>query len=123
MKRIIQLSFYFLVFSFYLLVYSLPLAAQEGFDSPLKLPTALSGTFAEIRTNHYHGGIDLRVGGDEGVGTPIYAPADGYVSRICISAYSGGKMLYIDHPGGLTTVYMHLDGYHGAIADYVWGCQ
>lgn len=101
----------------------LSVSAQSQLASPLRLPTAPSGTFAEIRTNHYHGGIDLRVGGDEGVGAPVYAPADGYVSRICISAYSGGKMLYIDHPGGLTTVYMHLDGYNSAIGDFVWGCQ
>ena len=92
-------------------------------DLPLRLPAAPSGTFAEIRTNHFHSGIDLRVGGDEGVGTPVYAPADGYVSRLRISAYDGGKMLYINHKGNITTVYLHLDGYHGAIADYVLAYQ
>ena len=90
---------------------------------PLKLPAAPSGTFAEIRTNHYHGGLDLRIGGDDGIGTPVYAPADGYVSRVRISAYDGGKMLYINHAGYITTVYLHLDGYHGAIADYVQQVQ
>lgn len=88
-------------------------------DNPLHLAPAPSGTFAEIRTNHFHSGIDLRIGGDDGVGTPVYAPADGYVSRIRISAYDGGKMLYINHAGNITTVYLHLDGYHGAIATYV----
>lgn len=88
-------------------------------DNPLHLPAAPSGTFAEIRTNHFHSGIDLRVGGDSGVGTPIYAPADGYVSRLRISAYDGGKMLYINHAGNTTTVYLHLDGYHGDIARWV----
>lgn len=92
-------------------------------DLPLRLPAAPSGTFAEIRTNHFHSGIDLRVGGDEGVGTPVYAPADGYVSRLRISAYDGGKMLYINHKGNITTVYLHLDGYHGAIANYVLAFQ
>ena len=90
---------------------------------PLHLTPAPSGTFAEVRTNHFHGGLDLRVGGDEGVGTPVYAPADGYVSRLRISAYDGGKMLYINHAGNLTTVYLHLDGYHGAIAKYVLNYQ
>ena len=93
------------------------------FVSPLHLPTALSGTFAEVRTNHFHSGVDLRVGGDEGVGTPIYAPADGYVSRVRISAYDGGKMLYINHADNITTVYMHLDGYHGMTARFVRRCQ
>ena len=113
-----------LVFSFYLLVFSaLPLAAQEGFDSPLKMPTALSGTYAEIRSFHYHAGIDLRVGGDTGVGTPIYAPADGYVSRVNISPWSGGKMLYINHADNKTTVYMHCDGFPDKIGDFVARCQ
>ncbi len=93
------------------------------FASPLHLPAAPSGTFAEIRTNHFHGGLDLRIGGDDGVGTPVYAPADGYVSRLRISAYDGGKMLYINHKGNITTVYLHLDGYHGAIARYVRNYQ
>lgn len=88
-------------------------------DCPLRIPAAPSGTFAEIRNNHFHGGLDLRIGGDEGVGLPVYAPADGYVSRLRISSYDGGKMLYINHQGNITTVYLHLDGYHGAIADYV----
>lgn len=91
--------------------------------SPLHIPIAPSGTFAEVRSNHYHGGVDLRIGGDDGIGTPVYAPADGYVSRLRISAYDGGRMLYINHDGNLTTVYLHLDGYHGAIADYVLAFQ
>jgi hypothetical protein len=32
-------------------------------------------------------------------------------------------MLYINHKGNITTVYLHLDGYHGAIADYVLAFQ
>lgn len=85
-------------------------------QSPLHIPAALSGTFAETRTNHYHGGVDLRIGGDTGIGTPVYAPADGYVSRLRVSAYDGGKMLYLTHGGNTTTVFLHLEGYAGAIA-------
>lgn len=88
-------------------------------DNPLHIPAAPSGTFAEVRSNHFHGGLDLRIGGDDGVGLPVYAPADGYVSRVRISSYDGGKMLYINHQGNITTVYLHLDGYHGAIASFV----
>ena len=92
-------------------------------DFPLHLMPAPSGTFAEVRSNHFHSGVDLRIGGEDGIGTPVYAPADGYVIRLRVSAYSGGKMLYIAHPGGITTVYFHLDGYNGAIADYVYNIQ
>ena len=92
-------------------------------DFPLHLMPAPSGTFGEIRANHFHSGIDLRIGGEDGVGTPVYAPADGYVIRLRVSAYSGGKMLYIAHAGGITTVYFHLDGYNGAIRDFVYNVQ
>lgn len=92
-------------------------------DLPLHRPAEPSGTFAEPRTNHFHGGLDLRIGGSDGVGEPVYAPADGYVCRLRISAYDGGKMLYINHSGNITTVYLHLDGYHGDIAAYVLNFQ
>lgn len=110
------LYLFYICFSFLLPAQTLQ---PPQMSSPLKLPAAPSGTFGEIRTNHFHGGLDLRIGGDEGVGTPVYAPADGYVSRLRISAYDGGKMLYINHAGNITTVYLHLDGYHGDIARYV----
>lgn len=121
-----KMPFIRLLFMLALSISSMSVSSQQRppkLDNPLHLPVAPSGTFAEIRTNHFHGGIDLRVGGDEGVGTPVYAPADGYVSRIRISAYDGGKMLYINHEGGITTVYLHLDAYHGDIARYVRRCQ
>lgn len=109
---------FLLQFLWLLLVQAQP-AQQQQLSMPIHLPAAPSGTFAEIRSNHFHGGIDLRIGGDEGIGVPIYAPADGYVSRLRISAYDGGKMLYINHKDNITTVYLHLDGYHGDIAKYV----
>ena len=115
---IIRFSFV-VFFALYNLVASSQSLQPPKFDNPLHMPAAPSGTFAEIRTNHFHSGIDLRIGGDDGVGTPVYAPADGYVSRLRISAYDGGKMLYINHAGNITTVYLHLDGYHGDIAQYV----
>lgn len=115
---IIRFSFV-VFFALYNLVASSQSLQPPKFDNPLHMPAAPSGTFAEIRTNHFHSGIDIRIGGDDGVGTPVYAPADGYVSRLRISAYDGGKMLYINHAGNITTVYLHLDGYHGDIAKYV----
>jgi len=108
-----------LIIPYTLLVLFACQAQKVQLAPPLRIPIAPSGTFGEIRSNHYHGGIDLRIGAEEGIGTPVYAPADGHVSRLRISGYDGGKMLYIDHPGGITTVYLHLDSYHGAIADYV----
>ena len=90
---------------------------KDYFINPMKIPVSLSATFGEIRANHFHGGIDLRVGGK--VGEPVYAAAEGYVSRIKVSPWGGGKHVYITHPNGFRTVYMHLDGYAGEMAKFV----
>lgn len=89
----------------------------DYFSHPLDLKVSMTGDFAEIRPNHYHSGLDLRTEGT--TGHKVYAPADGYVSRINISAWGGGKVLYITHPNGYRTVYMHLDGFCGDIARFV----
>lgn len=106
-----------------LLLILLPFMAlgQPDFASPLRCPVRITGSFAEIRPNHFHSGIDLGIGGK--VGEPVYAPADGWVSRICISPWGGGKSLYIDHEGGYRTVYMHLNDYEGSAAQWVHDYQ
>ena len=90
---------------------------QDYFRNPLDMPIGLSATFAEIRTGHFHAGIDMRTGG--AVDRPVYAAADGYVAKVSISPWGGGKILYIKHPNGYTTVYMHLNGYAGPLAKAV----
>ncbi|MBR4804144.1 MAG: peptidoglycan DD-metalloendopeptidase family protein, partial [Bacteroidales bacterium] len=90
---------------------------QNYFISPINLPLQPSGTFGEFRSNHFHSGLDLRVGGV--VGEPVYAVGDGYVSRIKVSGYGGGKIVYITHPNGFKSVYMHLNNFCGKIADWV----
>ncbi len=90
---------------------------KDYFDSPLKIPIILSGTFGELRSNHFHSGIDIKTQGKEGI--PVYAPADGYISRIKVGQYGFGKALYMNHPNGYTTVYAHLRKFAGDIQSYV----
>ena len=90
---------------------------QGYFRNPMDHDIGLSATFAEFRANHFHGGLDMRTGG--AIGKHVYAAADGYVAKVSISPWGGGKILYIKHPNGFTTVYMHLDGYAGAIGKAV----
>ncbi|CAM1357714.1 M23 family metallopeptidase [Tenacibaculum halocynthiae] len=90
---------------------------KNYFSSPLKIPIVLSGTFGELRSNHFHSGIDIKTQGKEGI--PIYAPADGHVSRIKIGQYGFGKAIYIEHPNGYTTVYAHLQKFKNPIQQYV----
>ncbi|CAM1372980.1 M23 family metallopeptidase [Tenacibaculum xiamenense] len=94
---------------------------KNYFDSPLKIPIILSGTFGELRSNHFHSGIDIKTQGKEGL--PIYAPADGYISRIKVGQYGFGKALYMNHPNGYTTVYAHLRKFAGKIEAYVKKAQ
>ena len=90
---------------------------QDYFSAPIDINLILSGSFAELRTNHFHSGLDIKTQGKEGFQT--YASAAGYVSRIKISRYGYGKALYIKHPNGYTTVYAHLKKFSAAIEAYV----
>jgi hypothetical protein len=81
--------------------------------SPLDIPLELAGSFAEIRSNHFHSGMDLRTEQREGL--PVYCAADGYVSRIKISPFGYGKAIYVTHPEGYVTVYAHLQKFNQEI--------
>lgn len=90
---------------------------KDYFRNPLDIPSVLSGTFGELRSNHFHAGIDLKTQGKEGL--KVYATANGYVSRIKVAQYGYGKTIYISHPNGYTTVYAHLGKYADKIENYV----
>jgi hypothetical protein len=77
----------------------------------------LAGSMGELRTSHFHAGIDIKTGGQ--MGLPVHAAADGYVSRIKVSGTGYGNALYIQHPNGTSTVYAHLNKYEKLIARYV----
>ncbi|MBN2174933.1 MAG: M23 family metallopeptidase [Bacteroidales bacterium] len=89
---------------------------QNYFISPLDNPIALSGTFGELRADHFHSGIDIRTGEVEGL--QVHAVADGWVSRIKIAPGGYGNALYITHPNGYTSVYGHLQRYNNEIAKF-----
>lgn len=74
---------------------------------PLNRSLQLTGNFGELRTNHFHSGLDFRAS----IGTPVYAVDSGYVSRISVDAGGYGNALYITHPSGLTSVYAHLNSF------------
>ncbi|AWI27086.1 M23 family metallopeptidase [Flavobacterium pallidum] len=93
----------------------------DYFRSPLDIPLFLSGSFGEIRANHFHAGLDFKTQQKEG--WPVHAAADGYVARIKISPYGYGKAIYVNHPNGFTTVYGHLSKANGAIEAYIKKAQ
>lgn len=110
------------VFLVTLLIVTYPSQSQtfkyaDYFRSPLDIPLYLSGNFGELRSTHFHAGLDFKTQGT--IGKNVYAVADGYVSRIKVRAGGYGNALYINHPNGLTTVYGHLHAYNDNIATFV----
>ncbi|MBM3912546.1 MAG: M23 family metallopeptidase, partial [Sphingomonadales bacterium] len=92
-------------------------AAAQPWIHPIAGRPLSSGVFGELRTNHLHSGLDYRTGSE--IGVPILAVANGHVARIKTSATGYGLALYLDHPGGYTTVYAHLDRYASPIAEWM----
>ena len=87
------------------------------YPNPLKIPVYLSATFGELRSNAFHAGIDIKTGGE--IGKKVYAVADGYVSRIGVSPWGYGNVVYITHNDGYMSVYAHLDSFNEKIGKYV----
>lgn len=99
-------TLFFIVFLVPFLLFSQNPYPQDYFTNPLNIPIVLAGTFAELRPNHFHSGMDIKTQHREGL--DVLAAADGFVSRIKISPFGYGKAVYITHPNGYTTVYAHL---------------
>lgn len=82
---------------------------QDYFRNPLNIPILLAGNFGECRPGHFHSGIDIKTQGRENL--PVYAAADGYISRIKTEKGGFGHALYITHTNGFTTLYAHLNDF------------
>jgi len=107
------------IFPFIGFLLTLNIANAQKFEpsAPLDIPLVLSGTFAELRGNHFHGGIDIKTQGRSGL--KVSAVADGYVSRISVSPYGYGNALYLRHPEGYTTVYGHLNAFYPELEQWI----
>lgn len=91
--------------------------AAQALRNPFDFPILLSGSFGELRSNHFHSGIDFKTQGAEG--KAIHAVQAGYVARIAVSPWGYGNALYLAHPDGTTTVYGHLQRFNARIAAYL----
>lgn len=52
-----------------------------------------AANFGEIRPAHFHAGVDIKTDGAEG--KPLVAVADGYVSRVSLTAGGYGRAVYL----------------------------
>ena len=90
---------------------------QHYFRDPLNIPIQLVSNFGELRTDHFHMGLDIRTQSRENL--PVFAAADGYVSRIKIEKSGYGKAIYITHSNGYTTLYGHLNSFYNVLENYL----
>lgn len=105
------------------LLFILHISAQEIEKSYYQFPVRpgeqnfLAGTVGEIRSSHFHTGIDVKTGGRTGL--PLYAVADGFISRIKVSPDGYGNALYMQHPNGTFSVFAHLEEFSEEVKQYV----
>lgn len=104
------------------LLCAIPAGAQtqygpEYYGSPVGFAITMAGNVGEIRSERFHMGVDIKA--LQGIGSPIYAVADGYVSRVGVSPTGYGNVIYITHPNGEMSVYGHLDSFVPKIARWV----
>jgi hypothetical protein len=93
--------------------------AVETYLYPINpgMPGSLAGTMGELRTTHFHSGIDIRT--NNKIGLPVLASKSGYISRATVTPSGYGNVLYITHPDGNTSLYGHLDKFQGAVARHI----
>jgi hypothetical protein len=87
-------------------------SSQNLFSPPFDFPSTFSGNFGEIRSAHFHGGLDFKTGGV--IRKAVLATADGYISRIRVTNGSG-CVLDVTYNNGYTTINRHLETFMPAI--------
>ena len=106
MKRLTVLS----------LLAAFSLSAQE-YLWPTDASRLLTSSFAEARGGRFHAGIDFKTWGQTGY--PVFAVRDGYISRISVSPFGYGRVLYHTLDTGEIALYAHLERFNETIGAYV----
>lgn len=96
-----------------------PLSRKGGFLFPIQpgKPASLTGNMGELRSNHFHGGLDIRTGWASGL--PVLAIKNGYVSRVSLAGEGYGNTVFITHPDGFVSVYAHLESLAEPLHTYI----
>jgi hypothetical protein len=92
---------------------------QDYYQFPIRpgLTNSLAGGLGDLRTNHFHAGLDIRTEQREGL--QVHAAAAGYVYKVAVQRSGYGNVIFLRHPNGQTSVYGHLLKFSSAVADYV----
>jgi len=90
----------------------MPAQAQE-YLWPTDAGRLLTSSFAESREDRFHAGVDVKTWGR--VGYKVIAVRSGYISRIQVSPFGYGRVLYQTLDTGEIAVYGHLQKFAPAI--------
>ena len=90
MNFLIRFLFLFTVFFSLLSIISQE-KNKYNFRPPIGIPILLSGNFGELRSNHFHTGLDIKTNGR--INYRIYSIDTGFVSRINVSKRGYGLSL------------------------------
>lgn len=85
----------------------------DNYIWPTDASRKITSSFAEYRSTHFHGGIDIGTNGQNGFN--VFAVADGYINRIRIQTNGYGKMLFVKHHDGYVSTYAHLHNFNEEI--------
>lgn len=99
---------------------SLPglLLTAQGLRPPIRHALVMTGSFGELRPDHFHGGIDLRSSAGR-AGDPIVAVQAGYIARVQVMHQGYGRAVYVRHADGRTSVYAHLERFSRELEAWV----
>ena len=115
MHRILLLAGCFLLFLGATAQY--PPYPKGYFINPLSIPMELTANFGELRSDHWHMGLDIRTNTREDL--PVRAAANGYIAAIGIRPLGFGRYIEIRHPNGLSTLYAHLNDFMPSLEEFV----
>lgn len=90
---------------------------QQYYTWPVGAIKAIVANFGELRSNHYHMGLDCRT--EQVENKPVLAAADGYIAKVKVEPWGFGRAIYINHPNGNTTLYAHMNDFYPALENYV----
>lgn len=105
-----------------LFIISISSNINSQFVSPILHQMKFSGTYGELRPNHFHNGIDLKI--DRKLNTNyVVSVMEGIVRKITVAPDGYGNLLIIDHPNGFSSLYAHLDRFSADIQEIVRNYQ
>jgi hypothetical protein len=116
-RKIDIMSQVFLALAFLFLPLSVMGQERKSWQAPLDIPLFLSGNYGEIRTDHFHAGLDLKTQQTEG--KQVLAADSGMVVRISVASGGYGRAVYLKHPDGSMTVYGHLQRFEPGLQNWV----